>query len=107
MPCRTALVLLLAMLALACRQAQPDASPNVSRARAEKVALAAAGGGTVLDGELERRGGRTVWSFDIGMVGTRDRAEIEVDAVTEKIVSDQRRSAPVLDEDPQQGHEKR
>ncbi|MCX5792323.1 MAG: PepSY domain-containing protein [Elusimicrobia bacterium] len=54
----------------------------VSRQAAEKAALALVEGGVIKEGELEKEGGKLVWSFDI-LAGGKTR-EVWIDAVTGK-----------------------
>jgi hypothetical protein len=68
-------------------QAQLQAEAKVSRADAEKVALAKAPNGTIKEGELEREKGKLIWSFDIATPGTKDIIEVAVDAITGQVVS--------------------
>ena len=60
---------------------------RISRAQAEKTALAKISNGTIQSGELEREHGKLVWSFDIGRDGTKNVTEVQVDAKSGKIVS--------------------
>ncbi len=39
------------------------------------------------EGELEEENGKLVWSFDIARPGTRNITEVQVDAITGKVVS--------------------
>src|SRR3977135_4521307 len=59
---------------------------TVTRSQAEKVALAKVPRGTIKSGELEKEHGHLVWSFDIAKPGTKDIAEVQVDARSGKIV---------------------
>jgi uncharacterized membrane protein YkoI len=61
--------------------------PKISRANAEKIALDRVSGGRVVEGELEREMGRTVWSFDIAKAGTKDVTEVLIDAENGSVVS--------------------
>ena len=63
------------------------AQAAISRADAEKLALAKVEGGTVKEAELEEEDGRLVWSIDIRSPGTKDVTEVLVDAKAGKIVS--------------------
>jgi len=63
------------------------AQAKVSRADAEKTALAKAPGGTIKDGELEKEKGKLIWSFDIATPGTSDITEVQVDAITGEVVA--------------------
>ena len=75
------------------KQAKLMAQAKVSRADAEKTALAKAPNGTIREGELEKEKGRLVWSFDITTPDTKDITEVNVDAVTGNVVSVESESA--------------
>jgi drug/metabolite transporter (DMT)-like permease len=69
---------------------KPDAQQaqaKITRAEAEKTALALVPGGSTLSGNLERAKGRLVWSFDIRMPRTKNITEVHVDAQTGAVVS--------------------
>jgi len=74
-------------------QAKLASQAKVSRADAEKTALAKVPGGKVKDAELEKEGGKLIWSFDIGTAGTKDVTEIHVDAKTGEVVAVENESA--------------
>jgi hypothetical protein len=59
---------------------------KVSKADAEKTALAKAPNGTIKSEEIEREHGKLIWSFDIAKPGTKDITEIQVDAISGKII---------------------
>jgi hypothetical protein len=59
---------------------------KVSKTDAEKTALAKVPNGTIKSEEIEREHGKLVWSFDIAKPGTKDIIEIQVDAISGKIV---------------------
>lgn len=63
------------------------AQAKISKAEAEKTALAKAPGGTIKEGELEKENGKLIWSFDIATPGTKDITEVQVDATTGAVVS--------------------
>ncbi len=69
--------------------AQPHAAKQatISKADAQKSALAKVPNGKVKGAELERENGRLVWSFDIAMPGTKDITEVQVDARSGEVVS--------------------
>jgi uncharacterized membrane protein YkoI len=67
--------------------AKLQAEAKVSKADAEKSALAKVPGGTIKDGELEKEKGKLIWSFDIAMPGTKDITEVAVDAITGAVVA--------------------
>ena len=67
-------------------QAKLQAEAKISRADAERAALAQAPTGTIKEGELEREKGKLIWSFDIATPGTKDITEVNVDAITGQIV---------------------
>lgn len=83
---------LLAAVFTACvsekkEQSQLEARAKLTRADAEKIALARVPGGTVKDAELEEEKHKLIWSFDIGTPGSKDITEVHVNAVTGEIVS--------------------
>jgi uncharacterized membrane protein YkoI len=78
---------------------QPTASPykrevpakllsqtKISEDSARTVALGRVPGSTVRALELEREHGRLIWSFDLTVAGKPGVEEVEVDALTGKIV---------------------
>ena len=75
------------------KQEQLQAMAKVSRADAEKTALAKVPGGTIKEGELEKEKGHLIWSFDISVPGSPDIKEVQVDAVTGAVVSIETESA--------------
>ncbi|MDB5947753.1 MAG: peptidase [Ramlibacter sp.] len=68
-------------------QAALQAQAKVTEAEATATALAKVPHGTVKSAELEREHGKLVWSFDVASPSTRGVTEIQVDAITGKIVS--------------------
>ena len=63
------------------------AEAKVSKADAEKIALAQAPNGTIKESELEREKGKLLWSFDVATPDSKDITEVNVDAITGKLVS--------------------
>jgi uncharacterized membrane protein YkoI len=63
------------------------AEAKVSQADAQATALAEVPNGTVKESELEKEHGKLIWSFDIATPGTQDISEVNVDAMTGKVVS--------------------
>ncbi len=74
---------------------------KVSEAQARGIALQHVPDGRIRSSELEREGGRLIWSFDIARPKTRDITEIQVDARSGKMVMQQ------LETPKQQAAEKR
>jgi uncharacterized membrane protein YkoI len=68
-------------------QAALKAQAKISRADAEKAALAKVPNGTIKEGELEKEKGKLIWSFDIATPGTKDIMEVQVDAITGEVIS--------------------
>jgi hypothetical protein len=62
---------------------------KVLKGDAEKRALAKVPNGTIKSEEIEREHGKLIWSFDIAKPGTKDITEIQVDAISGKIVRTQ------------------
>ena len=75
------------------KQAKLMAQAKVSRADAEKIALAKVSNGTIKEGELEKEKNKLVWSFDITTPDTKDITEVNVDAITGDVVSVEKESA--------------
>lgn len=62
------------------------AKAKISKAEAQQIALAKVPNGTIKEGELEFEDGVLIWSFDVGTPGTKDTTEVNINAVTGKIV---------------------
>jgi uncharacterized membrane protein YkoI len=67
-------------------------SPNageakITKADAEKIALARVPNGTIKESELEKEKGKLIWSFDVATPGTKNITEVNVDAITGQIVA--------------------
>lgn len=96
--CSVAVVATLACAATGCvteekREAKLQAEAKVSRADAEKTALAKVPGGTIKEGELEKEKGKLIWSFDISVPGSSDIKEVHVNAITGEVASVETESA--------------
>jgi uncharacterized membrane protein YkoI len=74
-------------------QAQLQAQARISQEQATSTALARVPNGKVQSVELEREHGKLVWSFDIAQEGKSGVMEIQVDAITGKIVSQKKETA--------------
>ena len=72
---------------------EPDvklkAEAKIEESTARKTALEVVPGGRVQSSELERENGLLIWSFDISKSQSKDITEVQVDAITGKIVSSQ------------------
>jgi hypothetical protein len=79
----------LIVILLLCISPLSQAQQRISRAEAEKIALARVPGGKTISGKLEKEKGRQIWSFDISMPGSRNITEVWVDARTGEVVSTQ------------------
>jgi uncharacterized membrane protein YkoI len=75
--------MLIALIALA---AVAFATTYISKAKAESIALAAVGGGTVVLAVLEAKDNPPVWSVDIKNMTTHKEFEVKVNAVTGAVV---------------------
>jgi hypothetical protein len=90
--CSVAVTAILACGVMGCmtkekREAKLQAEAKVSKADAEKAALAKVPGGTIKEAELEKEKGKLIWSFDISISGSNDIKEVQVDAKTGEVVS--------------------
>ena len=69
------------------KKSKLESKAKISKADAQKVALAKVPNGKIKDAELEEENGKLIWSFDIATPGSKDITEVQVDAVTGDIVS--------------------
>lgn len=74
------------------KEAKLQAQAKVSRAEAERIALAKVPGGTIKEGEIEKEKGHLIWSFDITTPGTSDITEVQVSAVNGEVVAIEKES---------------
>ena len=75
------------------QQAKLMAQAKVSKADAEKTALAKVPNGTVKESEIEMEKGKLIWSFDITTPDTKDITEVSVDAITGEVIAVEKESA--------------
>lgn len=68
------------------KEAAMRAEAKVSEDSARAIALRVVPGGTVKEGELEREKGKLLWSFDIKVAGKKGVEEVQVDAITGKVI---------------------
>jgi uncharacterized membrane protein YkoI len=75
------------------QQAKYLAKAKVSQTDAQATALAQVPNGTVKESELEKEHGKLIWSFDIATPDSKDITEVNVDAITGKVVSTEKEKA--------------
>ncbi len=63
------------------------AKAKVTKEQATQTALGNVPSGVVRSAELEREHGKLIWSFDVAQSGKSGVTEVQVDAVTGKVVS--------------------
>lgn len=63
-----------------------EAKAKLSQEQAQQIALTQVPGGTVKEGELEMENGVLQWSFDMAMQGTKNITEVNINAVTGKVI---------------------
>jgi peptidase YpeB-like protein len=68
-------------------EAELMSEAKISKADAQVTALSQVPNGTVKEAELEKEKGKLIWSFDVSTPGTTDITEVNVDAITGKVVS--------------------
>lgn len=73
-------------------QANLQAQAKISKADAERIALAQAPNGSIKESELEREKGKLIWSFDIATPGSKDITEVNVDAVSGQVIGVEKES---------------
>jgi hypothetical protein len=69
------------------KQARLMAGAKVGKDAAQQTALAKVPNGVIKDGELEKENGRLQWSFDVAAPDSKDITEVNVDAMTGKVIS--------------------
>lgn len=75
------------LLAAGQTDAQLQVEAKVTKAEAEKTALAKVPNGTISASELEREHGKLIWSFDIAMPHSKNITEVQVEAKTGKVAN--------------------
>jgi uncharacterized membrane protein YkoI len=75
------------------KQAKLMAEAKVSKETAEQTALAQVPNGTIKEAELEKEHGKLQWSFDIATPASKEITEVNVDAMTGKVISMSKESA--------------
>jgi len=68
-------------------QAELAKQAKISKDAAIATALARVPNGTIKESEIEKEGGKLIWSFDVATPGTKDITEVNVDAMTGSIVA--------------------
>ncbi len=68
-------------------------SRHISKEAASQIALASVPGAAIKSAELEKEHGHLQWSFDLTTPQTNQVTEVNVDAITGKILSTQAESA--------------
>src|SRR5712671_6767666 len=74
------------------KEVKLEAQAKVTRADAEKIALAKVPAGNIKEGEIEKENGKLIWSFDIATPGSKDITEVHVDAVSGTVVAIEKES---------------
>ena len=70
-----------------------ESEAKITKTDAERMALARVPGGTIKEGELEKEKGHLIWSFDIATPGTSDITEVNIDAISGKVIAVDKESA--------------
>ena len=63
------------------------AKAKLSKSEAQEIALAKVPGGKIKEGELEMENGVLQWSFDVAMEGSKNITEVNINAVTGKVIA--------------------
>jgi uncharacterized membrane protein YkoI len=72
--------------------AKLKAEAKVTEAEARATAMKEVPGGTIRSGELEREGGKLIYSFDIKVAGKSGIEEVNVDAMTGSVLAHEHES---------------
>ena len=70
-------------------QAELQKEATMTMAEARTMALKTVPGATIQDGEIEREGGKLIYSFDMKVPGKTGIDEVNIDAMTSRLVSHQ------------------
>ncbi|MDB6095120.1 MAG: peptidase [Verrucomicrobia bacterium] len=73
--------------ASAASEAALKAKAKISQETAIKTALESVPNGKIQSAEIEKENGKLVWSFDISVPDSKNITEVQVDAMTGKVVS--------------------
>lgn len=80
-------IAMLSLGSVAGAQSATAPKPKISEADARVVALREVPGGKIQSSELEREHGHLIYSFDIKVTGKRGVEEVNVDALTGKVLA--------------------
>src|SRR5215469_16668261 len=69
------------------KQSKYMSEAKVSQADAQAIASAQVPNGTVKESELEKEHGKLIWSFEMATPDSTDITEVNVDAISGKVVS--------------------
>jgi len=89
---------------LASDNSEAKHSSNITKAKAERIALAKMPGGRIRSAELETARGRHFWSVYIAKPGAKNAKEIRVDAVSGQILAVQTERPEDQAEEPAKSH---
>ena len=81
-----AVALLAGLSFVAVAKDKLEGKAKITKAEAVKIALERFPDGKVADSELEEENGKLIWSLDLQRPGTKDITEVQIDALTGKIV---------------------
>jgi uncharacterized membrane protein YkoI len=85
--------------------AQDEPSPsNITKARAERIALTKVPGGSIRSAELETTGGQRFWSVYLAKPGSKNAKEICIDATSGQILAVQTERPEDQAEEPPKNH---
>jgi hypothetical protein len=89
---------------LASDNNQPKNHNQITKAKAERIALAKMPGGRIRSAELETARGRHFWSVYIAKPGSKNAKEIRVDAISGQILAVQTERPEDQAEEPAKTH---
>jgi len=89
---------------LASDKTETKHSGEITKARAQRIALTKVPGGIVRSAELETAKGQRIWSVYIAKPGAKNAKEIRVDATTGKILAVQTEKPGDQAEEPPKNH---
>jgi uncharacterized membrane protein YkoI len=89
-------------------KAKLQAKAKLTETQARAIAMEKVPNGTIKEGELEMENGKLQWSFDIATPDSKDITEVNIDAITGKIldISKESPSAQAKEKDDEKNEKK-
>jgi uncharacterized membrane protein YkoI len=73
--------------------AKLQAVTKISESTARRIAMEKVPNGTIKEGDLEKENGKLQWSFDMATPDSKDITEVNIDAITGRVIAVAKESA--------------